>query len=47
METLIKKSDAAMYYSKGHGRNQFKFFSDGDVRLSGDHKSGTDRHPRL
>ncbi|MCX6006685.1 MAG: PAS domain S-box protein [Chloroflexi bacterium] len=31
LETLTKKSDAAMYYSKGHGRNQFKFFSDGDV----------------
>lgn len=41
METLTKKSDAAMYYSKGHGRNQFKFFGDGDVRISGDHKSGT------
>jgi diguanylate cyclase (GGDEF)-like protein len=40
METLIKKSDAAMYYSKGHGRNQFKFFGDGDVRIGGDHKSG-------
>jgi diguanylate cyclase (GGDEF)-like protein len=39
METLAKKSDAAMYYSKGHGRNQFKFFGDGDVRVSGDHKS--------
>jgi diguanylate cyclase (GGDEF)-like protein/PAS domain S-box-containing protein len=39
METLIKKSDAAMYYSKGHGRNQFKFFSDGDVLFSGDHHS--------
>jgi diguanylate cyclase (GGDEF)-like protein/PAS domain S-box-containing protein len=39
METLIKESDAAMYYSKGHGRNQFKFFGDGDVRISGDHKS--------
>jgi diguanylate cyclase (GGDEF)-like protein/PAS domain S-box-containing protein len=39
METLIKKSDAAMYYSKGHGRNQFKFFGDGDVRIGGDHKS--------
>ena len=39
METLTKKSDAAMYYSKGHGRNQFKFFGDGDVRISGDHKS--------
>ena len=35
METLIKKSDAAMYYSKAHGRNQFKFFGDGDVRVSG------------
>jgi diguanylate cyclase (GGDEF)-like protein/PAS domain S-box-containing protein len=40
METLVKKSDAAMYYSKGHGRNQFKFFSDGDVSIGGDHKSG-------
>lgn len=33
LETLMKKSDAAMYYSKGHGRNQFKFFSDGDVQV--------------
>jgi len=40
LDTLIKKSDSAMYYSKGHGRNQFKFFSDGDVRIGGDHKSG-------
>jgi len=40
LETLIKKSDAAMYYSKGHGRNQFKFFNDGDVRMGGDNKSG-------
>ena len=40
LETLIKKSDAAMYYSKGHGRNRFKFFSDGDVRMGGDHRSG-------
>ena len=40
LETLTKKSDAAMYYSKGHGRNQFKFFGDGDVRIGGDHKSG-------
>lgn len=39
--TLTKKSDAAMYYSKGHGRNQFKFFGDGDVWISGDHKSAT------
>jgi diguanylate cyclase (GGDEF)-like protein len=39
LETLIKKSDAAMYYSKRHGRNQFKFFADGDVRVGGDHKS--------
>jgi diguanylate cyclase (GGDEF)-like protein len=39
MKTLIKKSDAAMYYSKGHGRNKFKFFSDGDVLIGGDHKS--------
>jgi hypothetical protein len=29
-----------MYFSKGHGRNQFKFFSDGDVRIGGDHRSG-------
>jgi diguanylate cyclase (GGDEF)-like protein/PAS domain S-box-containing protein len=41
METLIKKSDAAMYYSKGHGRNKFKFFSDGDVLIGGDYKSAT------
>ena len=39
LEALIKKSDSAMYYSKGHGRNQFKFFGDGDVRMGGDHKS--------
>ncbi|MCX5996339.1 MAG: PAS domain S-box protein [Chloroflexi bacterium] len=39
METLIKKSDAMMYYSKGHGGNQFRFFSDGDIRVSEDHKS--------
>ena len=39
LETLTKQSDAAMYYSKGHGRNQFKFFGDGDVGISGDHKS--------
>ncbi|MCX5973325.1 MAG: GGDEF domain-containing protein [Coprothermobacterota bacterium] len=39
LETLTKKSDAAMYYSKGHGRNQFKFYGDGDVRISGDFKS--------
>ena len=39
LETLTKQSDAAMYYSKGHGRNQFKFFCDGDVGISGDHKS--------
>jgi len=31
LDTLIRKSDAAMYYSKGNGRNQFKFFGDGDV----------------
>ncbi len=40
LETLIKKSDAAMYYSKGHGRNRFKFFNDGDVRIGGHHISG-------
>jgi len=39
LETLLKKSDAALYYSKGHGRNKFKFFSDGDVWLAGDRKS--------
>ena len=33
LETLTKKSDAAMYYSKVHGRNQFKFFGDGDVQI--------------
>jgi diguanylate cyclase (GGDEF)-like protein/PAS domain S-box-containing protein len=32
LETLTKKSDAAMYYSKSHGGNQFKFYGDGDVR---------------
>ena len=31
METLVKKSDAAMYYAKDHGRNRFKFYGDGDV----------------
>jgi diguanylate cyclase (GGDEF)-like protein/PAS domain S-box-containing protein len=41
METLIKKSDAAMYYAKGHGRNKFKFFGDGDVQIGGNHKSAT------
>jgi diguanylate cyclase (GGDEF)-like protein/PAS domain S-box-containing protein len=41
METLTRKSDAAMYYSKRHGRNQFKFFGDGDVHISGDHRSAT------
>ena len=40
LDTLTRKSDAAMYYSKGHGRDQFKFFGDGDVLISGDHKSG-------
>jgi diguanylate cyclase (GGDEF)-like protein len=35
METLMKKSDAAMYFSKAHGRNQFKFFNDGDVQIGG------------
>jgi diguanylate cyclase (GGDEF)-like protein/PAS domain S-box-containing protein len=34
LESLTKKSDAAMYYSKGHGRDQFKFFGDGDVQIS-------------
>ena len=36
LETLTRKSDAAMYYSKNHGRNQFKFFGDGDVKLNRD-----------
>ncbi|MCX6006683.1 MAG: diguanylate cyclase [Chloroflexi bacterium] len=40
LETLTKKSDSALYYSKGPGRNQFKFFNDGDVRMGGDHRSG-------
>lgn len=31
LATLLNKSDAAMYYSKEQGQNQFKFFSDGDV----------------
>jgi diguanylate cyclase (GGDEF)-like protein/PAS domain S-box-containing protein len=31
LETLICKSDAALYYAKSHGRNQFKFFSNGDL----------------
>jgi diguanylate cyclase (GGDEF)-like protein/PAS domain S-box-containing protein len=39
LENLTKKSDAAMYYSKGHGRNQFKFFGDGNVQTGGDNKS--------
>jgi diguanylate cyclase (GGDEF)-like protein/PAS domain S-box-containing protein len=39
LETVMKKSDAAMYYAKGHGRSQFKFFGDGDVRIGGKHKS--------
>ncbi len=39
METLVKKSDAALYYAKGHGRSKFKFFHDGDVWISGDRKS--------
>ncbi len=39
LQTLVKKSDAAMYYSKGHGRNQFKLFGDGDVSIGADHKS--------
>jgi len=39
LETLSKKSDAALYYAKGHGRNRYKFFSDGDVWITGDRKS--------
>ena len=31
LETLTKKSDAAMYYSKGHGGNQLKFYRDSDA----------------
>jgi diguanylate cyclase (GGDEF)-like protein/PAS domain S-box-containing protein len=41
LETLTRKSDAAMYYCKRHGRNQFKFFGDGDVPLSGDSERAT------
>lgn len=33
LETLVKKSDAAMYYAKDHGRNRFKFFGDDDVKI--------------
>jgi diguanylate cyclase (GGDEF)-like protein/PAS domain S-box-containing protein len=33
LEILTKKSDAAMYYSKDHGCNQFKFCGDGDVQV--------------
>jgi diguanylate cyclase (GGDEF)-like protein len=40
MENLMKKSDAAMYYSKGHGRNRLKFFGAGDIMAGGEHKSG-------
>ncbi|MFA5079113.1 MAG: diguanylate cyclase [Dehalococcoidia bacterium] len=39
LQTLVKKSDAAMYYAKGHGRNQFKLFDDDDVSIGADHKS--------
>jgi diguanylate cyclase (GGDEF)-like protein len=39
LQTLIKKSDTAMYYSKRRGRNQFKLFGDGDVSIGTDHKS--------
>ena len=39
METLMRKSDAALYYAKGHGRSQFKFFNDGDVWIGGTHQS--------
>jgi len=35
LETLIKKSDAALYYCKVHGRNQFKFFGDGNIPFGG------------
>ena len=38
LATLIKKSDAAMYYSRDHGRSQFKFFGDGNIPISKDHK---------
>ena len=40
LETLTRESDAALYYSKGHGRNQFKFFGDDDVNIGEDHESG-------
>ncbi|MFA5065036.1 MAG: histidine kinase N-terminal 7TM domain-containing protein [Dehalococcoidia bacterium] len=36
LETLLKKSDAAMYFCKEHGRNQFKFYSDSDITMGGD-----------
>jgi len=36
LDTLIKKSDAALYYCKDHGRNQFNYFGDGDVRIGRD-----------
>ena len=39
LETLTRKSDAAMYFAKGHGRNRFKFFKDGDVTIGRDHRS--------
>src|SRR5450759_441523 len=39
LETLTKKSDAAMYYSKSNGRNQFKFYGDDDVQIGRDYKS--------
>ena len=28
IEELIRKSDEAMYYTKEHGRNGYKFYSD-------------------
>ena len=33
LETLTKKSDAAMYYSKSHGGNQFRLYADGNVGI--------------
>ena len=47
LETLTKKSDAAMYYSKGHGGNQFKFYRDGDARDNAGFPSARRSTPRL
>jgi diguanylate cyclase (GGDEF)-like protein len=39
METLIKKSDVALYWSKSHGRNQYKFFIDDLSSHSDSHRT--------